>query len=134
MSQIKGTPPPASEETRGQVIFFCEAEKASLDGLYKEERFADGSMKTPSRSIQFNGCCFTTTDPDEIEFLRGKCKTMNSPNLVECKDQEEFETYLQARKLKRAGMYQKTDDVAVEINATFDNSNKTIGKETVNAK
>jgi len=135
MSQIKGTPNPETDEARGQVIFFCEASGGAFDGLYKEERFNSGDLKAPARPIKFNDCMFSTNLPNEIDFVRKLAAKGTAPRIIECKNNEEWQTHYEARRLKRLGMYRTADEVDVDIQTEVNKKGEiSPGTETVNTK
>ena len=106
---------PETKKDKNEVIFF--ASHRSMKVQYKpEEKFNDGTIKSPTTVLQFVDNLLMTSDPDEIECI----KTSNSfkmGTIKQCKDMDEFRGLKSARILQRQGKLSSPlidDDTTVE--------------------
>ena len=82
----------ANAEISNKTKIFWSRAKQLVIGNFVEAAYSGGRMITPERGLKFYGNIFTTSDPKEIEFIRGS-------NSFDCGDCREVETMAEAQQL-----------------------------------
>jgi len=108
---------PIVEPKDETVVFFSSAIGADFTQK-KEQKFSDGSILEPAKSIKFEANCYRTDDLEEIEYLRNKIKAKDGSGalagLVECKNEEQLMLLRAARISRRQGFGNMTVTEALE--------------------
>ena len=103
------------ETIKDDKCYFFSYPKRFQVHFKNEDRYHNGDIKQMATVIQFEDNTKSTSDPDEIECIRG-CDSFGTA-VRECKDMAEVESYRQARTLQRMGKMHGVladDDLTVE--------------------